>query len=56
MAKGWTMPAIDEMDICYFLRCWRGVMGGGRGASADIPLTVDENGTKGVYIDQLGLF
>ncbi len=47
------MPAIDDMDLCFFLRCWRG---GGDGKKPDIPLAVDENGTKGVYIDQLGLF
>jgi len=50
------MPAIDEMDICYFLRCWRGGMGGGSSTKPDVPLAVDENGTKGLYIDQFNLF
>ncbi len=50
------MPGIDDMDLCYFLRCWRAGAGSGHSAPAQIPLTVDENGTKGMYIDQFGLF
>lgn len=50
------MSDIDNMDICYFLRCWKKGAKTEHNTKPQIPLAVDENGNRGMYIDQFGLF
>lgn len=53
MDKGWTLPEIDNMDICWYLRLM------GRNAQkgdGHTKLTTDAQGKQGMYIDQFNLF
>jgi hypothetical protein len=55
MEKGWTLPEIDGMDICWFCRLM-----GRTNREKDMPgmaaVVTDEQGNRGMYIDQFGLF
>ena len=49
MGQGWTMPEIDRMDICYYIRLIGRVGSKEKGSKA-----AEE--TPEVYIDQLDIF
>lgn len=51
------MPEIDGMDVCYYIRLLgRKPKATSTGDSAMLPLTTDDKGNKGLYIDQFGIF
>ena len=51
------MPEIDGMDVCYYIRLLgRKPRKDSIGEPGDVPLSTDDKGNKGLYIDQFGLF
>ncbi len=54
MKDGWTLPEIDRMDLCYFLRLMGHRL---KGEAAGLPQREEpQTGDRGLYIDQFGLF
>jgi len=54
MKDGWTLPEIDCMDLCYFLRLMGHRL---KGEAAGPPRDgKPKAGDRGLYIDQFALF
>ncbi len=51
MEKGWTLPEIDGMDVCWFFRLM-----GHEEKGSEPALSTDQDGNRGLYIDQFGIF
>ena len=57
MEKGWTLPEIDSMDLCYYFRLLGHKSGEkSSGKTSVLKPVKDENGNQGLYIDQYGIF